>query len=110
VRAVRALLVPIAVVLSSCGGPDERACGLVEDLPAQAGQTSPEELQEVAKAAREAASPELRTLGEELTANLARRRALESLAPGAFLDVLQANLDAFRGACRDLETTDEDST
>jgi hypothetical protein len=39
--------------------------------------------------------------------NLTRRRVLENLAPGSFLDVIQANLDALRSACRELETSED---
>jgi hypothetical protein len=101
----------VALFVSACGRtPDERACGLAEDLPARVGQASLEEVQEVAQAARDADSEELRTIGVELASNLTRRRALENLAPGSFLDVIQANLDHLRRACGDLQTTDEGST
>ncbi|MGH2547349.1 MAG: hypothetical protein ACRDHJ_10795 [Actinomycetota bacterium] len=108
--ATRALLVSVALVLSACTGSGERACDLLEDVPNRVGGASLEQMNEVADAARESDNAEIRTVGEELAVNLTRRRVLESLAPGSFLDVIQANVDAVRGACRDLEATDDGST
>lgn len=105
------LLVSAAFALSACtGGTGERACDLLEDVPDRAGQASVEQLEEVAEAARESETAEIRSIGEELSVNLTRRRVLENLAPGSFIDVIQANLDDLRRACRDLEATDDGST
>jgi hypothetical protein len=103
VTVLRTLLVPVVLVLTACGGSGERACDLLEDVPDRAGQATLEEVNEVAEAAREAEATEIRSIGEELAVNLNRRRALESLAPGSFLDVIQANLDDLRRTCRDLD-------
>ena len=106
----RTLLVSVAFVLSACTGSGERACGLLEDVPDRAGQASLEQLEEVADAARESETAEIRDIGEQLSGNLARRQVFERLATGSFLDVIQANLDELRRACRDLEATDAGST
>lgn len=99
----------IGLLLAACAmGPDE-TCGLLEDVPDRAGQASVEQVREVAETAREAESAELRSIGEQLALNLARRRVLENLAPGSFIEVIQADLDELRRACRDLEATDEGS-
>ncbi len=102
----RSCLAALATVLllAGCAGPDERACGLLEDLPGEAGQAAFEEVREIAETAQQAQSPEIRTIGDEITLNLNRRRALENLAPGSFVQVIQANLDSLRQACRELET------
>jgi hypothetical protein len=89
----------VAFALSACGGTEEPACALLGDMPDQVGDATLEEVTAVAQAARESEVSELRTLGERLTLNLARGRALERLAAGAFLEVVQADLDAFRRAC-----------
>ena len=109
-RTVRALLVPAVLVLSACGGSGERACDLLEDVPDRAGQASVEQLEELAEAAQESETGEIREVGERLSGNLARRQVFERLATGSFLDVIQANLDELRRACRDLEATDAGST
>jgi hypothetical protein len=109
-KAARALLVSVVLALSACGGSGERACDLLEDVPDRAGQASLEQLEEVADAARESETAEIRDIGEQLSGNLARRHVFERLATGSFLDVIQANLDELRRACRDLEATDAGST
>jgi hypothetical protein len=96
-------VVSFLVVLSACGGTGERACDLLNDLPDRADRMSFEQMQEVADAARESEVAEIRALGQELTANLARRLSLERLAAGLAVEVLQMNLDALRQACRTLE-------
>ena len=102
-NALRALVVLVVFALSACGGEDgERACFLLEDVPDQAEEATVEGVTAVAEAARESEVSELRTLGERLTLNLARGRALERLAAGAFLEVVQADLDDLRRACGDL--------
>jgi hypothetical protein len=101
-NALRALIVFVALALSACGGADERTCALLGDVPDQVGDATVEEVEGVAQAARESEVPELRTLGDRLTLNLARGRALERLAAGAFLDAVQADFDALRRACGDL--------
>ena len=109
-RRPAALVLGAVLLLAGCAGtPDERACGLLEDVPDRAGQASVEQVREVAETAREAESAELRSIGEQLALNLARRRVLENLAPGSFIEVIQANVDELRRACRDLEATDEGS-
>jgi hypothetical protein len=110
VMRTQTLLVSVAFVLSACTGSGERACGLLEDVPDRAGQASVEQVNEVAEAARESETAEIRDLGEDLSVNLTRRRVLERLATGSFQDVIQANLDELRRACRDLEVTDDGST
>jgi hypothetical protein len=102
-NALRALIVSVAFALSACGGTDEQACALLEDIPDQVGDATLEEVTAVARAARESEESELRTLGDRLTLNLARGSALERLAAGAFLEVVQTDLDALRRACGDLE-------
>lgn len=110
-RLPAVLVLGAGLLLAGCAGtPDERACGLLEDVPDRVGQTTVEQLNEVAEAAREAESAELRSIGEQLALNLTRRRVLENLAPGSFIEVIQANVDELRRACRDLEATDEAST
>jgi hypothetical protein len=106
----RTLLLSVVIVLSACGGTGERACDLLEDVPDRAGQAGVEQLEEVAEAARESETAEIRGIGEKLSVNLTRRRVYERLATGSFLDVIQANLDELRRACRDLEATDDGST
>ena len=102
-NASRALIVFVAFALSACGDSDEQTCALLGDMPDQVGDATLEEVTAVAQAARESEVSELSTLGERLTLNLARRRALERLAAGAFLEVAQADLDDLRRACEDLE-------
>jgi hypothetical protein len=102
----RTLLLSAVIVLSACTGSGEQACGLLEDVPDRAGQASVEQLEEVAEAARSSETAEIRNIGEELAVNLTRRRVFERLATGSFLDVIQANLEGLRQACRDLEATD----
>lgn len=102
-------MVSLVVVLSACGGTGERACDLLEDLPDRADRMSIEQMQGVADAARESEVAEIRALGEELIANLARRQSLEGLAPGLAVEVLQTNLDALRQACRNLEARENAS-
>jgi hypothetical protein len=91
----------LAAILTACGS-GERACDLLDDLPDRADRMSFEQMQEVADAARESEVPEIQTLGQELTTNLARRQSLEGLAPGLAVEVLQANLDELRAACANL--------
>lgn len=100
---LRALIVFVALGLSACGGTDERTCALLGDMPVQVGEATVEQVEGVAQAARESEVSELRTLGAQLTSNLARGPALERLAAGAFLEVVQADLDALRRACGDFE-------
>jgi hypothetical protein len=102
-NALRALIVFVAFALSACGGTDERTCALLGDIPDQVGDATLEQVEEVAQAAQESEVSELGTLGDRLTLNLARGPALERLAAGAFLEVVQADLDALRRACRELE-------
>jgi hypothetical protein len=102
-NALRALIVFVAFALSACGGADERTCALLGDIPDQVGDATLEEVTAVGRAAQESEVSELRTLGDRLTLNLARGRALERLAAGAFLEIVQADLDALRRACGDLE-------
>jgi hypothetical protein len=104
------LVVSVGLMLASCAAGTDQACGLLEDVPDRAGQASVEQLTELAEAARESETGEIRNIGQELAVNLTRRRAFENLAPGSFLDVIQANLDDLRRACRDLQATDEGST
>jgi hypothetical protein len=102
-NALRALIVLVVFALSACGGADgERACVLLEDVPDQVEEATVERVTAVAQAARESEVSELRTLGERLAQNLARGQALERLAAGAFLEVVQADLDDLRRACGDL--------
>jgi hypothetical protein len=101
-NASRALIVFVAFALSACGGADERTCVLLGDVPDQVGDATVEQVEGVAQAARESEVSELRTLGDRLTLNLARGRALERLAAGAFLEAVQADLEALRRACEDL--------
>lgn len=109
-RRPAALVLGAVLLLAGCAGtPDERACGLLEDVPDRVGQASVGQLNEVAEAARVAESAELRSIGEQLALNLARRRALENLAAGSFIDVIQANVDELRRACSDLEATEDGS-
>jgi hypothetical protein len=106
----RRLFVSVGLLLAACTAGGDEACSLLEDVPDRAGQASVEQVNEVAEAARESETAEIRDLGEDLSVNLTRRRVLESLAPGSFQDVIQANLDELRRACRDLEATDDGST
>jgi hypothetical protein len=102
-NALRALIVLVVFALSACGGADgERACVLLEDVPDEVEEATVERVTAVAQAARESEVSELRTLGERLAQNLARGQALERLAAGAFLEVVQADLDDLRRACGDL--------
>jgi hypothetical protein len=104
------LFVSVGLLLAACTAAGDEACGLLEDVPDRAGQAGVEQLEEVAEAARESETAEIRDIGEELSVNLTRRRVYERLATGSFLDVIQANLDELRRACRDLEATDGGST
>ena len=103
------LFVSVGLLLAACTAGGDEACGLLEDVPDRAGQASVEQLEEVAEAAGESESAEIRDVGEQLSGNLTRREVFERLATGSFLDVIQANLDELRRACRDLEAP-EDST
>jgi hypothetical protein len=103
-NALRAVTVFVAFPLSACGGTAERTCALLGDIPDQVGDATLEEVAAVARAAQESEVSELRTLGGRLTLNLARGPALERLAAGAFLEVVQAYLDALRRTCGELET------
>jgi hypothetical protein len=104
------LFVSVGLLLAACTAGGDEACGLLEDVPDRAGQASVEQLEEVAEAAGESESAEIRDVGEQLSGNLTRREVFERLATGSFLDVIQANLDELRRACRDLEATDAGST
>jgi hypothetical protein len=101
-RGLRASLVSLVVLLSACGGTGERACDLVDDLPARAGSATVEDLREVAEAARGSDEQRIRTIGESLTNTLARARVLEELAAGLAAEVLQMNIDDLRQACRSI--------
>lgn len=102
-NAVRALVIFVVLALSACGGADdERACVLLEDIPEQVGEATLEGITAVASAAQDSEVPELRALGERLAQNLTRSQAFERLAPGSFLEVVQADLDDLRRACGDL--------
>jgi hypothetical protein len=102
-NASRVLVVLVVLVLGACGGSDgERACVLLEDVPDQVEEATLEGVTAVAQAAQESEVSELRTLGERLAQNLARGPALERLAGGLFLEVVQADLDDLRRACGDL--------
>ena len=104
------MFVSVGLLLVACTPGGDEACGLLEDVPERVGQASVEQVNEVAEAAAESETAEIRDIGEELSVNLARRRVLERLATGSFQDVIQANLDGLRRACRDLEATDDGST
>jgi hypothetical protein len=99
-NVLRALVIFVVFAVSACGGSDdERACVLLED---QSVDATIEGVTAVAQAARESEDSELRALGEKLAQNLARSPALERLATGLTLDVVQADLDNLRRACGDL--------
>jgi hypothetical protein len=83
---------------------DERTCAFLGDIPDQVGDATLEEITAVARAAQKSEVSELRTVGDRLTPTLARGPALERLAAGAFLEVVQADLDALQRACGELET------
>jgi hypothetical protein len=98
-----ALVVLVVLALSACGGADDkRACVLLENVPDQAEEATLEGVTAVAKAAQDSEVSELRALGERLAQNLARGPALERLAAGSFLEVVQTDLDDLRRACGDL--------
>ncbi|HJS69206.1 MAG TPA: hypothetical protein VJ744_00280 [Gaiellaceae bacterium] len=102
-NALRVLVVLVVVALSACGGADgERACVLLEDVPDRVEEATLEGVTGVAQAAQESEVSELSALGERLAQNLTRSQALERLAPGSFLEVVQADLDDLRRACGDL--------
>ena len=102
-NALRVLVVLVVLALSACGGADdERACALLEDVPDQVEEATLEGVTAVAQAAQESEVSELRALGERLAQNLTRSQALERLAAGAFLEVVQADLNDLRRACGDL--------
>jgi hypothetical protein len=102
-NAFRGVIVFVVLALSACSGADESTCALLGDVPDQVGDATVEQVEAVAQAARESEVPELSTLGDRLTLNLARGPALERLAAGAALEAIQADLDALRRACADLE-------
>jgi hypothetical protein len=99
-NALRVLVVLVVLALSACGGADdERACVLLEDVPDRVEEATVEGVTAVAQAAQESEVSELRALGERLAQNLTRSQALERLAAGAFLEVVQADLNDLRRAC-----------
>jgi hypothetical protein len=90
--------------MTACNaGGQEQACGLLEDLPPRTAQTSVDQLEEVAEAARESETAKIRKIGQQLSLNLGRTRLFESLAPGSAVEIVDANLEDLRQACRDLE-------
>jgi hypothetical protein len=102
-NVLRALVVIVVLALSACGGTDdERACVLLEDVPDQVEEATLEGVTAVAQAAQDSEVSELRALGKRLAQNLTRSQALERLAPGLFLEVVQSDLDDLRHACGDL--------
>lgn len=100
-RALLRSVIALVFLLSACG-TGERACDLVEDVPDRVELATVEQIQDVAEAARESGVERIRTIGEELTTNLARGQALESLAAGLAIEVIQTNIDELRRACSNL--------
>jgi hypothetical protein len=100
-RALRPSAISLVLLLSACG-TGERACDLVEDVPDRVELATVEQVREVAEAARESDVPEIRTIGRDLTNNLARGQALESLAAGLAIEVIQTNIDELRRTCANL--------
>lgn len=95
------VLVLTWVAVTACkAGVGEAACGLLDDFPSRVAQASVDEVEELAETAMESDTAEIRVIGEQIALNLSRRHALENLAPGASIDVLEADVASLREACR----------
>ena len=101
-RALAPLVLSIAIVLGACGGTGERACDLLEDIPGRFVRADPDEVREVADAARESEVEQIRTIGDELALNIARAPALETILAGGPAKIIQMNLDELRRVCQNL--------
>lgn len=95
------LVASFALLLAACGpGEGEPACIHLEDLPGRLSDARLGQLEELATAARQSDTPEIRAIGERIRTTLDQRHALENLAPGATEEVLAVELDELGRACR----------
>jgi hypothetical protein len=92
----------LVLLVAACDpGQGERACLLLEELPSQLSEARLEQLEELAAAARQSQTAEIRSIGERITTTLDQRHALENLAAGATIEVLAVELDELGRACRE---------
>jgi hypothetical protein len=98
-----AVLVLLGFLMAACNAGREEACGMLEELPPRIDEVTVGQVEELSEAALGSERARIRAIGEQLAETLGRREALERLAPGASLDVLEVDLERLREACEDLE-------
>ena len=101
-RSLTSLVVGVLLIVACDVGPQEPACQLLAGVPAQAADASLDQLVELAQAAQASDTAEIRAIGERISSTLDQRHALENLAPGATVDILELALDDLRRECQDL--------
>ena len=95
------LLVLIGLATAACNAGGEEACERLDEFPEQVAEATLADVEELADAALDSDTEGIRAVGQQLTMLLERRQALENLAPGASLDVLQTEVDKLQSACSD---------
>jgi len=93
------LLVLIGLATAACNAGGEEACERLDEFPEQVAEATLADVEELADAALDSDTPPIRAVGEQLTSLLTGRQALENLAPGASVDVLQSELQKLESAC-----------
>jgi hypothetical protein len=95
------LLLLIGLAAVACNAEGEEACRRLDEFPARVTEATLGDVEELADAALDSATEEIREVGEQLTSLVEQRQALENLAPGASIDVLQTEIQVLRRACSD---------